>query len=163
MSDKYNDAIKRVRDYAFLLLKFRARSEKEIIQRLKKKKFSEEIIRQAVAFLKRNKFIDDENFAQFFIVARLKKTLGLERIRQELKIKGIDPKVIEQQLALVKKNYHPEKAIKEIIRKRLLRLKGVCPRTAKQRIFAYLLRRGFSSDLVTEVLEDYNEGRSAKE
>ena len=51
------------KEYAFLLLKFRLRSEKELAQRLRQKKFSETIIQDTLTFLKDKQFIDDQIFA----------------------------------------------------------------------------------------------------
>jgi len=51
--------LQKAKDYAFLLLKFRLRSEKEFVFRLKKKKFDEKTIKQALAFLKKEGLLDE--------------------------------------------------------------------------------------------------------
>jgi regulatory protein len=146
------DALKKAKYYAFLLLKFRPRSEKEIFTRLKKKKFNAQTIKETLSFLKDKDFINDALFAKSWIDSRLKKPLGLKRIRQELRIKGIDQKILDRQLEEVKKNYAEADIIAKLAQQRLKRLKGVEPQKAKRRIFAYLLRRGFSADAVMDTI-----------
>jgi regulatory protein len=144
--------LQRAKNYAFLLLKFRLRSEKEIYQRLKKKKFPENIIQETLSFLKAQKFIDDIFFAKAWIESRLKKPLGLRRIEQELKLKGLDKEVIDSQISEIKKSYSEEKIVIEIAQQRLNKLKGIEPTKAKNRVYGYLLRRGFSPEVVIDVI-----------
>jgi len=146
------EALQKARDYAFLLLKFRLRSEKEICQRLKKKRFDEEIIRDTVSFLKDKGFIDDNLFAKTWIESRIKKPLGLRKIRQELNLKGIDKEIIDTQISEIKKDYCEQDLVKKIAKVRLSKLKDIEPRSAKRRVYAYLLRRGFSPEIIIDAL-----------
>jgi regulatory protein len=152
VADKLIDFQEKAKQYAFLLLKFRLRSKKEIYQRLKKKKFDLQTIEKTISFLKDKGFIDDDYFAKAWIESRLKKPLGLKRLKQELKLKGIDNQIIERQIQQIKKNYSEEDVVLEIACKKMEKLKGVEPQKAKRRLFSYLLRRGFSSDIVMDVL-----------
>lgn len=142
------------KDYAFLLLKYRLRSENEIYRRLKKKKFSEAVIKETITFLKEKRFIDDELFAKSWIDSKLKKSLGLRRIKSELNLKGIDVKLIEEQINKVKENYSEEETVADIAKERLAKLKGVEPRKARARLYSYLLRRGFSPDAIIEAMDN---------
>ena len=152
MDKKNTDSLKRARDYAFLLLKFRLRSEKEIYQRLKRKKFTEEAINQTLLFLKDKGFLDDEVFTRTWIQSRLRRPLGLRRIKQELKIKGVSSDIIDSQIEETKKNYREEDIVTEIALHRIGQLKGIEPDTAKRRLYAYLLRRGFSPEIVMDAV-----------
>lgn len=142
----------RAKNYAFLLLKFRLRSEQEIYARLKKKKFSGQIIKDTLDYLKENKFIDDEYFAKAWIESRLKNSLGLRKISRELKAKGIAEEIISSRLQEIKEGYCEKDAVKQLAEERLSKLKGVEPQKAKRRLYAYLLRRGFSPDVIYEAL-----------
>lgn len=146
------ESLEKARGYAFLLLKFRLRSEKEITQRLKEKKFDEQVIKETIEFLKERKFIDDQAFAKAWIESRIRKPLGLRRLRQELSLKGIDMKIIDAELEEVKKDYIEIDIVKKIVRERFEKLKGIQAQKAKPRLYAYLLRRGYSSEIVREVL-----------
>lgn len=145
-------SFEKARDYAFLLLKFRPRSEKELYQRLKKKRFDDGIIRETLAFLKEKGFVNDTNFSRAWIESRLKKPLGLRKIKQELRQKGITKEIIDRQLQDLKKNYFEEEIVRRVAQARMGRLKDIDPRKVKSRIYAYLLRRGFSPDIVIDVI-----------
>jgi len=147
--------LQKARNYAFLLLKFRLRSEKELYERLKKKKFPEETIRGVISSLKDKGFIDDRIFAKAWIASRLKKPLGLRRVKQELKLKGVDKEIVESLVNEITKDYSEADKVLEITEARLDRLKGIEPRIAKRRIYAYLLRRGFSHEVIMDVVSKF--------
>jgi len=144
--------LQKARDYAFLLLKFRLRSENEIRQRLKNKEFNPETIESTLSFLKEKGFIDDNYFAKTWVESRIKKPLGIIRLKAELSIKGIDKAIIDSQINEIKKSYFEEGVVGEIAKDRLNKLKDIDPQKAKKRVYAYLLRRGFSHEVVIDVL-----------
>ncbi len=142
----------KARDYAFLLLKFRLRSHREIYERLKRKKFTEEIIKQTLDFLESKGFIDDSVFAKAWIESRIKRPLGLRRLRQELKIKGINEGIIDSKIVEIKKNYSEADVVRGIAEEKFNKLKTIEPRKAKKRIYDYFIRRGFSPDVVIDIV-----------
>ena len=146
------ELLQKAREYAFLLLKFRLRSEKEIYSRLKQKKFAEEIIKETILFLKDKGFIDDSNFTKVWIESRLKRPLGLRRIKQELNLKGIAKEIIDTQLSQIKAGYFESDIVAKIAEARLSKLKDIEPENIKRRLYAYLLRRGFSPEVVMDVI-----------
>ncbi len=141
-------SLERAKEYAFLLLKFRQRSEKEISARLKKKNFQEKIIKQTLAFLREKAFIDDESFARAWINQRVKRPYGLRRITRELRIKGIDEECVAGILQELKESYNEEEVVRRLAKERFDRIKGIEPPKAKKRIYSYLLRRGFSPEII---------------
>ncbi len=143
----------KARAYAFLLLKFRLRSEAELKGRLKQKGFSEELSQDTVNFLKDKEFIDDRVFAQGWVAARLKRPFGLRKIRQELVQKGLDKEIIENSLSQVKEHYNEGQIVSQLAQQRFSKLKGIEPLKAKARVYAYLMRRGFASDIVSDVVK----------
>lgn len=152
MQNKNQDVLEKAKNYAFLLLKFRPRSEKELSYRLKRKKFQEAVIKEVVSVLKESDFINDSSFAKGWISSKLKKPLGFIRIKEELKAKGVDSQIIEEQIQEIKKDYSEEDVVMDLARKRFKKIKGLKHLKAKNRVFAYLLRRGFSVDTVNDVL-----------
>lgn len=138
--------------YAFFLLKFRLRTEKEIYQRLKKKSFDQAVILQAINFLKEKAFINDLDFARAWVASRINKPIGLRRLEDELKQKGVSKEIIQAQLSKIKEDYPEEEIVAGIVNERLKKLKGIEPQKAKTRIYAYLMRRGFSPDIVIEAV-----------
>lgn len=152
MKNKTGDPVQKARNYAFLLLKFRPRSEKEICLRLRKKKFTTETIDKTLSFLKDKGFINDGDFARAWVEARLKKPFGIRRISQELRLKGIDRPLIDCQIDRIKQAYPEKEIVSKIVLKKLKAMKGVAPDKIKRRVYGYLLRRGFSPDIVIETL-----------
>jgi len=142
--------VQKAKEYAFFLLKFRQRSRQEIFERLKKKQFSETVIQETISFLKDRKFIDDSAFTRQWIESRINKPMGFRRLREELIRKGIDKEIIESQLEEIKKDYDEEGIVSGIVRKKLVSLQGLDPQKAKRRLYAYLLRRGFSPAIIIE-------------
>ena len=154
MKNKDTGQLQKAKNYAFLLLKFRPRSEKEIILRLKQKKTADKIIKETIDFLKSKDFLDDASFARAWVQSRIRRPLGLRRIRQELKIKGIEQETIDNQIAAIKEGYCEETIVAKIVKERFAKLKGIAPDKTRRRIFDYLVRRGFSSDIITEVINN---------
>ncbi|MDD5096938.1 MAG: regulatory protein RecX [Candidatus Omnitrophica bacterium] len=141
------------KEYAFLLLKFRLRSENELAARLRQKKFSESIIQDTLSFLKDKQFIDDRIFAKSWVASRLKRPFGLRRIKQELVGKGLAKEVIETAVVQAKENYNEEAVARQLAEQRFLRIKGVELLKAKARVYGYLIRRGFSPDISSQIVK----------
>ncbi|MCX5713814.1 MAG: regulatory protein RecX [Candidatus Omnitrophica bacterium] len=148
------DSFKDAREYAFLLLKFRQRSEGEIRQRLEKKRFSPQAVEETLNFLKEKKFIDDIAFARAWVTERLKKPFGLRRIKLELRQKGISAPIIEESLKVAQYGYTEEEVVKKVAGVRFARDKAVEPEKARRRLYGYLVRRGFSPEIIIEVLNN---------
>lgn len=134
------------------LLKFRPRSEYELHQRLKRRGFLESVIKETLLLLKEKGLVDDGEFARLWVESRLKRPLGINRIKQELRIKGIEKELIQQVIESVSSKYNEEEVIKELIQRRWEKIKHIPPQKAKRRLFLYLLRRGFSSERILEVI-----------
>jgi len=148
------NSFEKARDYAFFLLKFRLRSENEIYSRLKKKKFDDEVIAKTLSFLKEKKFIDDRLFAERWAEYRIKKPFGLRRIKEELKLKGIAKNIIEDQLSEIKQDYSEEEIVAKIAEEKFPKMEGLDAQKAKKRLCGYLVRRGFSPEIVWDVINN---------
>jgi regulatory protein len=146
------NSAEKARAYAFLLLKFRLRSEDELKVRLKQKGFSEELAAGTVSFLKDKEFIDDRVFAKAWVSSRLKRPLGLRKIKQELAQKGIAKEIISEALAQANEQYSESQIVSQLAQQRFSKLKAIEPLKARARVYGYLMRRGFSPDIVSEVI-----------
>lgn len=135
-----------------MLLKFRPRSEQELYQRLRRKKFDPEIIKEVLAFLKEKDFINDDYFVNAWIESRLRKPFGIRRIRQELKLKGVDKEIIEAGIERARQSYCEADIVRNLAQQRLKRLKDIDPKIARARVYSYLVRRGFSPETIIEAI-----------
>ena len=140
------------KNYAFLLLKFRLRSEQELRSRMKQKKYPPEVISATIDFLKEKSFIDDTIFTRAWLESRLKRSIGLRRVKNELKLKGVNAALIEQSIAATKGTYLEDEVVADLIRNKARALKGLDAQKAKQRMYAFLIRRGFSPDVIVDNL-----------
>lgn len=146
------DTLQKAKNYCLLLLKYRLRSQKELYNRLKNKKFDEAVIQEALRFMRTKGFVDDQTFAKEWIAWRIKKPLGVHRLTQELREKGIDAQVIAEQIDKIKEGYSEEEVVLKIARRQMERLKGIDYDKARKRVYGYLLRRGFTPEIVINVI-----------
>ncbi len=143
----------KAKNYSFLLLKMRMRSESEIAERLKMKEFGPEVIDKTLEYLREKNLINDNEFAKSWIEERKRKSLGLRKIANELRAKGIKNQVIEKQIGSAKPEYNESEMIRKIAEKKLDKLKDIDPQVASSRVYAYLLRRGFPAQAVEDTIE----------
>ena len=151
MNSEIRQQLQEAISYSFLLLKYRLRSEAEIRRRLKRKKFPTDIIETTVSFLKNKNFINDREFAHLWFDSRIKRLCGIKRIKQELKIKGISEELIREAQEDLQ-DYDEKKVVLKLAKKRLLQSKGLEINKKRQRLYGYLIRRGFPAGIVIEVL-----------
>ena len=146
-----NKTLEKARQYAFLLLKYRLRSKKELGERLTRKKFPGEIAGQVIKSLEEKGFLDDGAFARAWIASRGRK-FGGRRLTQELRQKGISPDLVDEGLRELKERCPEEETVRGIAEEKLRKLKDLDPQTARRRVYAYLIRRGFSPDTVIDTI-----------
>ena len=149
---RLNKDLSSAKNYALRLIKFRARSEKEFRDKLKNKEYSAEVIEEVIGSLKKARLLDDRLFAKLWVESRIKRPLGLARLRYELKQKGIDKDIIESTLCAVMENYDEGKIIGEIMRSKIKKMGSTRPDKFKSRLYGFLIRRGYPRHLVVEAL-----------
>jgi regulatory protein len=142
----------KARAYAFLLLKYRLRSENELKTRLRQKGFSPELAESTASFLKDRKFIDDRVFARGWVSSRLKRPWGKRKIQLELMQKGVAAEIIQEALAWAGQDYSESQTVSKLAKQRFSKLQSIDPLKAKMRVYGYLMRRGFSPDLVQDAI-----------
>ncbi len=148
------DTVPEAKNYIYRLLKIRVRSEKEIRDKLRQKGFSEPTADEAVGYFKGIDLINDRLFAQKWITWRLAKPFGLKRVRLELKEKGVAPELIEEQFAQAQSDYSEEEIVARLAKRRAAKHAGVPREKVKQRVYGYLMRRGFNPAAVFKAVKD---------
>jgi regulatory protein len=143
------EQLHQARQYAFLLLSYKARTTSELTQRLSRKGFSPDIISKTLQRLSELKMIDDAGYARQFAQDRVNiGHKGKWRVRGELIKRGIAPEHIEEALASAPDE---TEAAREVAEKYLSRNKRLEPHVQKRRLYALLARRGFSPDTIRQV------------
>lgn len=158
------DSFEKLYNKALRFLSYRPRSEKEVRENLSKKsrksrkveQIDEEIINQVIDKLKQQRFLNDEEFARWWIEQRTKfSPRGLRLIKIELRQKGISDELIE----LGTKNQELGKEddltlAKDLVRKKLPRYKNLEKKEICQKLGAFLARRGFDWDIIKQSIDE---------
>ncbi|MCI0706009.1 MAG: RecX family transcriptional regulator [Ignavibacteriae bacterium] len=165
-----SEGMYRAQQIAVNYLSYRPRTTKEVVTHLRKKGFAVELARKVAAHLQKKEMINDNEFARIFVRDRLKrKPTGTALLRQQLMGRGIAPNIIERVLHEIVTDEDQQRAAEELASKRLTHARSsfanLEPAKRKRRLFEYLLRRGFSSDIATKtvrtVFSRATEGRAA--
>jgi regulatory protein len=147
-----DDDIARSTEAALHFLAYRARSEQEVRDRLKRGAFSPEAIDATIVRLNEWRYLDDEDFARRWVESRARgKPRGQRLLQQELRQKGIDAETSKQVIA--EADLDEVSAATELARKRLSTMAGEDPMAIKRKISAYLARRGYGFDVARKALE----------
>lgn len=145
---------------ALNLLSYKPRSRAEMRARLMEKDWSDEtVVDQVIARLEELGYLNDEQFAANFASSRLTaKPLGRTRLRRDMQRKKLSSETIESALDEAYDQQSEEELIQRAINKRL-RLKGApTTREETKKLFDYLIRRGFSYDLVIRKVREAGKG-----
>ena len=134
------------------MLKFRLRSEQELLDKLRSKNLPTPIAEQVIRYFKELELVDDAVFARQWTFSRMKKPFGLGRIRLELQKKGIEPLVIENVLTEAGRQYDELAVITPLAKRRASKYTNVSPQKIRHRIYAYLLRRGFNANTIMKAV-----------
>ncbi len=147
---KNKDAIVKAIDVAANLLSYRPRSTDEIRQKLAKKGYDEFVIETAIDRMVNLKYLDDHAFARFWIESRNRsKPRGKRALSYELRNKGVADAIIRE---LLEDMVDEESGAYEAAQKRIRRMRGKTEREFKQKVGAFLQRRGFNYESVNQAL-----------
>ncbi len=148
-----------VRQYRFALdravgyLAARARSKREIEQKLLQAGYHPCTVEMVIYKLSRENLLDDADFARQWVESRSGHKLGKNRIAQELRRKGITQEEAEEALSAIDEEDQLASAI-ALAEKTAARLKpDEDLRKAANRIAGMLARRGFSWDIAKQAIQ----------
>jgi regulatory protein len=151
----------KLKERAIRLLSIRPRSEEELKEKLRQKGAGVRLIEEVVRELKEKDLLDDEKFAYSWVESRmLNKPMGKFLLKRELKAKGVKAEIIERVIA---ENYQQEDELelaKKLLQRKARRFKDTDDLKTKKRMTDFLLRRGFSYEVVRQAvkgLEEYLE------
>ncbi|MBI2764695.1 MAG: regulatory protein RecX [Chloroflexi bacterium] len=139
-------------DVAVRYLGQRPRSVAEIRRQLRSKRFDDAAIDVAIEKLRAQRYIDDEAFARYWVEQRDRfRPKGQRAIASELMQKGVSREAID--LVLGGRTDDDEvKRARESIRRPITRWLMLNDLERKRKIHQYLAQRGFSYDVIEEVI-----------
>ncbi|MNW23522.1 Regulatory protein RecX [compost metagenome] len=146
--------------HALRTLARKPRTQMEITQRLLQKDIAPDIIEETLIRLGSEKLIDDELYARQWVQQRISQQYkGKLWVRQELQQKGIAKHTIAEALAEIEDDLELDSALAAGMKK--WRQTRGDMRDRRNKTYAYLLRRGFSSEIVRGVLKQILEHEEA--
>lgn len=142
--DIYNIALK--------YIKIRIRSVKEIENYLLKKQYDTKLITEAIEILKRQGYLNNENYAKAYIHDKIYlSNSGPIKIMEELRKNGIDEQIINKCIEEFNTELEKER-ITKLISKQVKNNHNKSSMMLKRKIESNLISLGYHKSLITEVL-----------
>ncbi len=147
------DEGEKVLNYTFRILGKKGYTEREIEEKLYQKGYKKEIREKTIDRLKELGYLNDRKFAQEFIErCLLRKAAGKYLLAKKLQEKGVRKEIVEESLEKV----YPEKEedlAEKAGEKFLSRLSSLPLEKKKSRLFSFLSRRGFPSEMCVQTTQ----------
>ena len=146
----------KAQDTALHYIGYKMRTVQEIRRKLSEKEFSEEIIEKVVAFLEKYGYADDREYCRKYIREKLRmKPKSGYALKIELRQKGISSRIIDEVMAETEMDEAGD-AFHWLERKS----RGQWPpadEKQKKKLYDFLLRKGYSYDIIGEAFRQMNE------
>lgn len=159
MKDSLNKSKKQIAGgdplrYAYRLLSYRDRSEKELRGHFQKKGFSENDIEYAISCLKEKGFINDRSLAlSLKKSAENIKLLGTMGTRWFLQRRGITENIIDD---IVKENDSEEiERAYKLVERKMRTIQKLSAEAVKKKLWRFLMRKGYSFDTIRKALKSF--------
>lgn len=139
----------RAKKRALHLLERMDRTEHQLREKLRASEYPEEVIEEAIEYVKSFHYIDDERYAETFTRYK-KEKMSRQQIKQKLMLKGVSREIISN---AIEDEYDVDETvhIRSILKKKHYAA-DVSDEGEFRRVYNYLLRRGFrSSDILKEM------------
>jgi len=150
--------VERAREACLRLLSYRARSRRELAERLERKGFDDGVIHAAVGELEAAGLVDDEEFARSWVRERLANNpRGSRGMRWELRSKGVKEEVIQRTLEQEVSAERELEAALRVAATYVTRSSEDEPARLR-RLAGALRRRGFAFEVIETVLARVRQG-----
>ena len=157
--DTLEQSLQKAKDAALKYLSFRARTKREVQEKLKGKGFDEGTIRRAVERLEELRLIDDAAFAREWIRSRQRRgPMGRRRLLLELRSKGISEEMADRALDELLEGTDPHALAIHRLRKHRAQYVRLDRAVALRRMLGLLARWGFEGEIAREAsIQVWNE------
>lgn len=100
--------------------------------------------------------VDDAKFARYFVAQRaLSKPVGRRVLLSKLREKGISPDLAQAAVSAEAGGEDELETARRLAQSRFERMRDLPRQTADRRLFGFLSRRGFSADIVHQVIREF--------
>lgn len=148
---------------AIRFLNYRMRSELEVHDYLLEKGVYQEHISIIIERLKQENLLNDKSFAESYVRDRMHITdKGPVLIKNELKLKGVSDRFIEEAIKQYTFSLQYDKAMKWV-QKKVKQTRKMSMQKQKVTLQRGLVQKGFTNDVIDEVIANSNIEQSEKE
>jgi regulatory protein len=143
---------------ALNLLGYRARSEAEIRDRLRRYGYADETVENVVLRLLELGYLDDEEFARLKAHEKARR-YGPRRVSAELRQSGVGEALAQ---AVVQEEFAGRSEVGEARSAAARRYNGRGSDAEARRVYGFLVRRGYSAEVCAQVAREYREPPEAQ-
>ncbi|MCR4562521.1 MAG: RecX family transcriptional regulator [Bacilli bacterium] len=146
-------------EYALKLVSSGSYSIHDVYVKLEARKVEEKAIKEILSRLRKERFLDDEEFAKIFIEEKEAQLYGKKYILDALSSKhGVKQEILDNL------SFSPEEENASIYAERLSKQYKHLPLTKKkEKIYLSLLRRGFSMETANSIADNIKEDKKEKQ
>ena len=149
----FKEESRKAKKCAFRYLSYRDRSRGELIHHLQKKGFSDNALNETLTFLEEKDFINEPRFALQFGRSRItNKKIGKERLKNELKEKGLGTQIINETLNSLYEEFDEREIAVTCAKKKLQSFSLTDIKKKRGRLAKFLERKGFTSNLIYQIV-----------
>lgn len=135
----------RAQETAIGYISNRVKTEKQVYEYLKRRDYSDEVAQRVVEFLKKYKYVDDEEYCKLYIAeSKRLKPKGERLLAMELRQKGIADEIIRKVLG--EEELDESEGAYQLLAKKIGNRQ--MDDTLKRRSIAFLMRRGYSYEII---------------
>ena len=146
----------KAREQAYNYLGYKARTEKELRQKLEKSGYPQDIIEKVTELMKKYNYLNDETYVKSHIKDRIRfKPSGKRLLKYELSQKGVSEEVINKVIEETEFD-EVEMAVKVLLKK--ARGKDISDRKQKEKLYVYLVGKGFDYDTINSAFRQVSDG-----
>lgn len=140
-------------NYCLNRLSYRARSEKELRDSMRRKGYTEDNIEESIIYLKNHDYVNDLEFAKSFVNDKINlNKYGPERIKYDLMLKGVSRDIINEVL-VIDIDEQLEMA-RDIANKKISAYEKDNKRDIYRKMSSFLQRKGFTYNVISKVVRD---------
>ncbi|MDI6815854.1 MAG: regulatory protein RecX [Actinomycetota bacterium] len=140
---------------AFNLLSHRSRSTKELSERLGRAGFEAAVVAEVVERLQSLDYLDDNDFTNSWLQNRIQtKLYGKNRIKHELKLKGIADDMIDEHLAPHSSDDSEYARAFKLAQGKVGSYESSDAQKSQRRLSRFLMRRGYSAAIAYRVCKN---------
>lgn len=145
---KENDR-QNAKSYLYNMIARKGRTTKEARDRLYEKGFHKDAVEYAIGVVSSYGYLNDEEYAKNYVSSAIR-SKGEYRVKRELQLKGISDENMVDALDLMDSDSEYESAY--TLAKKYLKSKDISDEKVKEKLFRYLVSRGYGYDLVKKVM-----------